>query len=38
VLQQSGISALYRHQAIALEKIQQGKNVVVVTPTASGKT
>lgn len=32
------IDRLYSHQADAFEKIQQGKNVVIVTPTASGKT
>ena len=33
-----GISALYSHQARAFELVAGGKNVVVVTPTASGKT
>jgi len=33
-----GIRQLYTHQAIAAEAVQTGKNVVVVTPTASGKT
>src|SRR5579859_5594128 len=33
-----GISRLYTHQAIAAEAVHAGKNVVVVTPTASGKT
>ncbi|HUN62641.1 MAG TPA: DEAD/DEAH box helicase [Candidatus Sulfotelmatobacter sp.] len=33
-----GIRQLYTHQAAAAESIQAGKNVVVVTPTASGKT
>ncbi|MCP4568696.1 MAG: DEAD/DEAH box helicase [FCB group bacterium] len=37
-LKQRGIDSLYSHQAEAIEKIQAGKNVVVVTPTASGKT
>lgn len=37
-LQQHGISQLYTHQAGAIRQIQAGKNVVVVTPTASGKT
>jgi DEAD/DEAH box helicase domain-containing protein len=37
-LQQHGIKRLYTHQAEALAKIGEGKNVVVVTPTASGKT
>ena len=29
---------LYSHQASAINKARQGKNVVIVTPTASGKT
>jgi len=33
-----GIEQLYRHQAIAAERVRAGRNVVVVTPTASGKT
>jgi len=33
-----GIKALYSHQSDALEAVHAGKNVVVVTPTASGKT
>ena len=33
-----GIKQLYSHQADALAATQAGKNVVVVTPTASGKT
>ena len=33
-----GIRQLYTHQAIAAEVVHTGKNVVVVTPTASGKT
>jgi len=33
-----GIRRLYSHQAAAAEAIREGKNVVVVTPTASGKT
>ena len=33
-----GIQQLYSHQAAALEHAQAGRNVVVVTPTASGKT
>lgn len=38
VLEKSGISTLYSHQATAYQLIREGKNVVVVTPTASGKT
>lgn len=33
-----GIHELYSHQAEAVERIHRGENVVVVTPTASGKT
>lgn len=33
-----GIETLYRHQAEALEAVRTGEDVVVVTPTASGKT
>lgn len=33
-----GIERLYSHQAEAAEKARRGENVVVVTPTASGKT
>ena len=33
-----GVSRLYTHQAAAAESIRGGKNVVAVTPTASGKT
>ena len=33
-----GISSLYSHQAAATEYALAGRNVVVVTPTASGKT
>jgi len=33
-----GIQQLYSHQAQALEHAGAGRNVVVVTPTASGKT
>jgi DEAD/DEAH box helicase domain-containing protein len=37
-LAQRGIPKLYTHQAEAFELSSAGKNVVVVTPTASGKT
>ena len=33
-----GIRQLYTHQASASEAVRAGKNVVIVTPTASGKT
>lgn len=37
-LQRRGVHGLYTHQAEALEAALAGKNVCVVTPTASGKT
>jgi DEAD/DEAH box helicase domain-containing protein len=33
-----GVSRPYTHQAEAAEAVRAGKNVVIVTPTASGKT
>src|SRR5258708_10898979 len=33
-----GIRRLYTHQASAAEAVHAGKNCVIVTPTASGKT
>jgi DEAD/DEAH box helicase domain-containing protein len=33
-----GIKQLYSHQAVTAELVHSGRNVVVVTPTASGKT
>ncbi len=38
VLQKREIFKLFSHQATAIENILSGKNVVIVTPTASGKT
>jgi DEAD/DEAH box helicase domain-containing protein len=37
-LEDRGITSLYSHQAEAIEAIHGGEDVVVVTPTASGKT
>jgi len=37
-LQRRGIERLYSHQAEAYTAIRNGRHVVVVTPTASGKT
>ena len=37
-LGKEGIGRLYRHQADAIERVRKGKNVVIVTGTASGKT
>jgi DEAD/DEAH box helicase domain-containing protein len=38
VLRDRGISSLYSHQAEAVSHVRDGRHVVVVTPTASGKT
>jgi DEAD/DEAH box helicase domain-containing protein len=38
ILRARGIESLYSHQAVACELARDGKNFVVVTPTASGKT
>jgi DEAD/DEAH box helicase domain-containing protein len=37
-LRKRGITKLYSHQASAVSEIENNKNIVVVTPTASGKT
>ncbi|MBI5869081.1 MAG: DEAD/DEAH box helicase, partial [candidate division Zixibacteria bacterium] len=37
-IRRRGVSRLYSHQAEAVECVGTGNNVVVVTPTASGKT
>jgi DEAD/DEAH box helicase domain-containing protein len=37
-LADNGITALYEHQAEAIEAIRDGENVVLATPTASGKS
>lgn len=38
LLHKKSIEKLYSHQAAALREVQKGKDIVVVTPTASGKT
>ncbi|MFW6333635.1 MAG: DEAD/DEAH box helicase [Desulfosalsimonas sp.] len=38
VLEEAGIDALYTHQQQALDLIRKNRNVVVSTPTSSGKT
>ena len=38
ILKNKGISKLYSHQAEAYSTARIGKNLIVVTPTASGKT
>ncbi|MFN3739201.1 MAG: DEAD/DEAH box helicase [Thermodesulfovibrionales bacterium] len=37
-LSDSGIERLFIHQAEAIDKIREGHNVVIMTPTASGKS
>lgn len=37
-LRQRGIGRLYSHQAEAWQRLQRGEQLVIVTPTASGKT
>lgn len=37
-LQRLGIAQLYSHQAAALDLVRAGQDIVVVTPTASGKS
>ncbi len=38
VMESRGLKRLYSHQARAVELVRQGRDVVLVTPTASGKT
>ncbi|MBI3679986.1 MAG: DEAD/DEAH box helicase [Acidobacteria bacterium] len=38
MLERRGIARLYSHQRDAFDRIAAGQNVVIVTPTASGKT
>src|SRR5487761_568964 len=38
ILRERGIESLYSHQAQAFRLASEGKNLVVITPTASGKT
>jgi len=37
-LAEKGVGRLYTHQAEAFHAVEEGRNVVTVTPTASGKT
>ncbi|MBX3029364.1 MAG: DEAD/DEAH box helicase [Chloroflexi bacterium] len=37
-LRQRGIDGLYRHQADALDALAEGEDILVATPTASGKS
>lgn len=38
ILEARGIKKLYSHQTDAIEKIRDGKNIVLMAPTAAGKT
>jgi len=38
LLNSKGIEKLYTHQAKAIEKIMSGRDIIVATPTASGKS
>ena len=38
LLRHQGIESLYKHQVEALQHLRQGANVLVATPTASGKS
>ncbi|VVB65817.1 ATP-dependent DNA helicase Hel308 [Candidatus Gugararchaeum adminiculabundum] len=38
ILEGRGIAKLYKHQCDGIAKVRDGKNVVVVAPTASGKS
>jgi len=38
ILKKNGISHLYSHQAEAISRLRKGKNVLVATPTSSGKS
>ncbi|HBK60727.1 MAG TPA: DEAD/DEAH box helicase, partial [Firmicutes bacterium] len=37
-LEREGISSLYTHQAEAVQLAREGRDIVIVTSTASGKT
>jgi len=37
-LKKCGIEKIYLHQKEAIEKLKEGKNIIVTTPTGSGKT
>ncbi|MDB9822179.1 DEAD/DEAH box helicase [Deltaproteobacteria bacterium] len=38
ILEDNGISNLYNHQVDAIEEIRRGENIIISTPTASGKS
>ena len=38
IIRENGISDLYTHQVDAIEQIRHGANVIISTPTASGKS
>ena len=37
-LKNNGINSLYLHQVEGLERLKEGKNIIITTPTGSGKT
>ncbi len=37
-LRAAGVVKLYQHQAYAIHQVRSGKNIIVATPTASGKS
>ncbi len=37
-IEQRGISSLYSHQREALDALREGQDIIIVTPTASGKS
>lgn len=37
-LEKHGIKQLYTHQCVAIDLVKEGRNIVVMTPTASGKS
>jgi DEAD/DEAH box helicase domain-containing protein len=37
-VEESGITSLFTHQAEAYEKVKEGRDVLITTPTSSGKT
>ena len=38
LLKKNGIEKFYTHQQVAINRIQEGKDIMVATPTASGKS
>ena len=38
VLRERGVTTFYSHQVMAIDLVRQGRNIVLMTPTASGKS